>query len=105
MEESMWRKQRSTFQDHVKYIHNDKIKPFRVGIIQYAECVREMQDQAKYPPPPLMKGKEYYEVDWVVHDKGLSNNEICVTTRDGIPTTIQDEPDNKDKDYHSVHHE
>ena len=32
----MWRKHRSTFQDHVKYIHNDIVKPFswRIGQVQ-----------------------------------------------------------------------
>ena len=33
---SMWRKHRITFQDHVKYICNDIVKPFRVGVLQYA---------------------------------------------------------------------
>ena len=31
----MWRKHRSTFQDHGKYIHNDTVKPFRLYIIHY----------------------------------------------------------------------
>ena len=33
LEKSMWRKHRSAFQDHVKYMHNDIVKPFRVGIL------------------------------------------------------------------------
>ena len=28
----MWRKHRSSFQDHVKYVHNYSVKPFRVEI-------------------------------------------------------------------------
>ena len=52
----MWRKHRSVFYDHVKYIHNDIAKPFRLGIIQYAEYIREMHDIAKYLPPPFEEG-------------------------------------------------
>ena len=32
----MFKKHRSTFQGHVKYTNNEIVKPFRVGIIQYA---------------------------------------------------------------------
>ena len=52
----MWRKHRLIFQNHVKYTHNDIFKPSRVGIIQYTESVREMQNLAKYIPLPLKKG-------------------------------------------------
>ena len=40
----MWKKHRSIFQYHVKYIHNDIVKNFRSGILQYAKRVREMHD-------------------------------------------------------------
>ena len=33
LRKSMWKKHQSVFQDHVKYIHNDIVKPFRVGIL------------------------------------------------------------------------
>ena len=56
---SMGRKHWSIFQDHVKYIHNDIVKPFRLIILQYAERARDMHNLAKYTPPPSMKGDEY----------------------------------------------
>ena len=65
----MWRKQRSNFQDHVKYIHNDTVNPFRVGIIQYTDHVRDMHYLSKYLPPTSMKGNDYDEADWAVCDK------------------------------------
>ena len=43
----MWRKHQSIYQDHMKYIHNDILKPFQVKIIHYAKRVREMHDLAK----------------------------------------------------------
>ena len=55
----MWRKHRSVFQYHVKYICNDVVNIFRLGILQYAERVHELNDLFKYLPLPLMKGNEY----------------------------------------------
>ena len=51
----MWRNHRSTFQDHVKYICNDIVKPFRVSILQYNERIWYIHDLSKYLPPPLKK--------------------------------------------------
>ena len=34
LEKIIWNKHRSVFQDCVKYIHNDILKPFRVRIFQ-----------------------------------------------------------------------
>ena len=47
----MWKRYRSVFQVHIKYIHNEIVKPYRFVILHYAECVREMNDIENYPPP------------------------------------------------------
>ena len=65
----MRRKQRSILQDHIKYIHNGIVKPFRVGIIQYTGRVYETHDLAKYLLPPSIEGQEYNTSDWYVRDK------------------------------------
>ena len=51
-----------------------------------------------------MKDREYNAEDCYIRDKELSENEICVATRDGLPSSTQYELDNKDKYYHSVTH-
>ena len=102
---SMWRKHQKTFQDHVKYIHNDIVKSFRVGILQYADCIFKMHELAKYLPPPLTKGRYYNQVDWTDHEKESSENEIIVITKDRLPRCIQDELEDKIEDYCSILHE
>ena len=42
----MWINHWSVYQDHMKYILNDTLKPFRVKILRYDERVREMHDLA-----------------------------------------------------------
>ena len=54
----MWRNQRSTFKDNVKYNKNETAKNFREGLLQYAKRVHDMHNLAKYPPPPSTKGSE-----------------------------------------------
>ena len=66
---SMWCNHSSTFQDHVKYIHNDIVKPFRFLTLQYAECIHDMNDIPKYLPAPSMKHGHYDEAYWAVHYK------------------------------------
>ena len=65
----MWSKHWSIFQDHMKYIHNKIVKPFRVEIIQYADSFCDMYKLYKYQPPPSKKGDDYDKVDWTVRDK------------------------------------
>ena len=65
----MWRKHWSVFQDHFKYICNDIVKPFCVGILHYAESVGEMHSLAKHPHKTLMKGESFGVASWKVHDK------------------------------------
>ena len=97
-------KHRSIFQYHVKQTHNDILKPFVLIILQYNQRVREMHDLDNYLPLTLMKGQDYAEAYWSVRDNELSDNDIFVITKDGLPTSIQDEMDKKDKDYLSVSH-
>ena len=46
------RKYQSVYQDHLKYVRNDIVKPLCVGILCYAEPVVEMHYLEYYLPPP-----------------------------------------------------
>ena len=48
MKKSIWRKHRSNFHNHVKYVHNDIVKPFRVSIFQSSKRVCKMKYLTKY---------------------------------------------------------
>ena len=95
----MWRKHQSVYQDHLKYIHNDIVKPFRVGIIRYAERVQEMHGLAKYLPPPPMKGKNFDEASWKLRNKEFYVHEIQVSIKDVLPLSMQYELKNNQEDY------
>ena len=104
LEKSMLRKHSPTFHYNVKFIHNDILKPFIVGILQYSERVRDMHDIAKYLRPLSINGGEYYEVDWDVCDKEVPDQDVCVATGGGLPTSIQDNLDNTIQYYCFVLH-
>ena len=84
----VWKKHCSVFQDHIKYIHKDIVKPFQVAIIRYDDRVQEMHDPAKYLPPPLVKGKSYESDNWDVREKLFSKNYIHVAIKDGLTSSM-----------------
>ena len=57
------------YNEHVLYIHNDIVKPFSFGIIQYVGHIQDMHNLIKYLPPPSRKGGEFEQADWNVRDK------------------------------------
>ena len=63
---NMWSKQRSIFQDNVKYIQNEILNPFRASILQYTERIREMNGLTKYLSISRMEGDQYNKSDWAV---------------------------------------
>ena len=65
----MRRKHRSVYQDHLKYIRNDIVKPFGVKILRYDERVREIHDLEKYLPLPSMKGMGAEAANWSVRNQ------------------------------------
>ena len=52
-----------------------------------------------------MKGGEYDQEDRAVLNKEFSEYDICVATKDGLPTSMQDELDYKYNYYCSVPHQ
>ena len=87
----MWRKHRSVYQDHLKYICNDIVKPFCVRIINYSKRVQYMHDLAKHLPSPSMKGDIYEADNCKFHNEELSVDDIRVSIKYGIPSSMNDE--------------
>ena len=79
----MWRKHRSVYQDHMKYVRNDIVKPFKVKILRYTDCVDEMHDLAKYLPTYLMKGQSETAAYWSVRNEGFTNSDLRLAIKDG----------------------
>ena len=60
----MQRKQRSVFQNHIKYICNEIMKTFHAVVLRYAKHVQDMHELVKHLPPPSMKGGDYKSANW-----------------------------------------
>ena len=90
----MWRKHWIVYQDYMKYVRNDIVKPFRVKILRYAKCVQEMHELAKYLPPPSMKGESAMTANWGFLNKEFTTGDIQLAISDRIPKSMRDEFDN-----------
>ena len=60
----MWEKHQIVYQDRMKYVYNDIVKPFKVKILCNAKRVRDMHELAKYLHPPSMKGESAMASNW-----------------------------------------
>ena len=101
----MWRKHCSVYQDHMKYICIDIVKPFKVKILRYAECVCEMHDLAKYLPTPSMKVGSAVANNWTVRNHKFTASEVRIAIKDGLPSSMQDELEDHPEDYFSLTYE
>ena len=97
----MRRKHRSVYQDHMKYAHNDIVKPFKDKIICYAERVCEMHDLSNYLPPHLIKGGSVMADNCNFHNEKFTASDIRLAIKDGHPKYMRDELDYHPEDYRS----
>ena len=86
----MWRKHRSVYQDHMKYICNHIVKPFKFKILRYAERVHEMHDLAKYLPPYSMIVESVKAANWNVCNQEFTAGEFRLEIKDRLPKPMQD---------------
>ena len=98
----MWRKHFSVYQDHMKYVYNDIVKPFKVKIILYAKRVRKMYDLAQYPPLPSTKGESLEADHWTVRNQEFTASDFQFEIKDGLPKTMHCELDDHREDYCSL---
>ena len=101
----MWRKHRSVYQDHMQYIRNYIVKPFKVKIICYAERMCDMHDLAKYLHPPTMKGKRTEAANWTSRNQEFTPSEILIEIKDGLPLSMNVELEDYPEEYHSLTYE
>ena len=64
-----------------------------------------MNDLAKYLPPPLIKGESAETANWTVRNQEFTASEIRLATKDGIPSSMQDELEDYPEDYCSLTYE
>ena len=64
--------------------------PYREVILNYAKPVHGVHDIAKFIPPHSKKEDDYDMVDWTICENELSEDEICIATKDGLKEYMQD---------------
>ena len=101
----MWRKHQSVYQDHMKYFRNDIVKPFKVKILCYTMRVRDMNELAKYLPPPLRKGESAMADNWEFRNEEVTAGDLRLAIRGGLHKSTRDELDYHPEDYCSLTYE
>ena len=89
----------------MKYVCNDILKPFKVKILRYSKRVCEINDLAKYLPPPSMKGKIAIAANWNVCNQEFKASDIRLAIKYEIPKFMRNELDDHPKDCRSLTYE
>ena len=101
----MWRNHRSVYQDHMKHVHNDIVKPFKVKILRYSERIREMHGLDKCLPTPLLKGEIAIEANWNFFNQELTASDIQLAIKNVLPKSMRYELDDHPEEYPSLNYE
>ena len=62
-------------------------------------------DLSKYFTPPSIKGRGFNSADQAFRVKEFNKYVIQVATKDGLPTSIQVDLEDKHEDYFPIYHE
>jgi hypothetical protein len=89
-------------EEHIHYLENKIIKQFNMVIRDFYNQVAEMYSYIYYMQPPLMNNQAWYEVKWPACVPSISEECMCMAIRNGLPRSMQDKLDQKDKDYRMV---
>ena len=67
--ECIQRKHWSVYKNHMKYVRNNIVKPFKLKILPYAKRVCKMNNLDNYLPSPLMKSDSAEAANWNVRNQ------------------------------------
>ena len=90
------------FKEQKYYVRNEIQKTFKMGILEYSEWIHAMFEIVKLPPPPNKKNEENHEATWDTREITYKGEIIRKSTNNGLPTTIQEDFEEKDREYHAL---
>ena len=60
----IWKDHRQVYYEHIEYLQQNIVKPFKWTMVQYIGRIREMFDYCLYLQPHSLKGQGFKEADW-----------------------------------------
>ena len=72
------------FNKHILYVNNDIQKPYKMGVLNYAECLCEYFEIAKFPPPPRSKNEDFHKSAWDTSNKPFKEGDIRKAIKDSL---------------------
>ena len=89
----------------MKYVRNDIVKPFKIKILLYVDCVREMHELSNHLTPPSMKGEIALATTWLLRNREFTTGDIRLAIRDRLPKSTRDELDDHPEDHINLTYE
>jgi hypothetical protein len=95
----IWKDHRQVYHDHIEYLQQNIVKPFKWPMVQYISRIREMFDYCLYLQPHSFKDQSFKEAEWDARDKPASEKVIHKAIKDGLPEPMQNELSDKETNY------
>jgi hypothetical protein len=95
----IWKDHRQVYHDHIEYLQQNIVKPFKWPMVCYIGCIREMFDYCLYLQPHSFKDQSFKEAEWAERDKPAPEKLIRKAIKDGLPEDMQNELSDKETDY------
>jgi len=95
----IWKDHHQVYYEHIEYLQQNIVKPFKWTMVQYISRVREMFDYFMYLQPHSLKGQGFLEAKWDKRDEPPPEEVIRKAIKDGLPEPMQHKLADKDTDY------
>jgi hypothetical protein len=101
----MWVRHQTVYDKHVHCLKNKIIKPYNMAIRDFYKQVIKMYSCLHYMQLPSMNNQAWYEAKWHTLYNQPTDEHLRVAICNGLPKSMQDKLDQKDKDYQMVSNE
>ena len=98
----IWKKHRSVFDDHLRYVQNDVTNTYKERIIKYTEFMHEMINLSQYLSPTCIKGEYYRNNECKSRYEKFLEETIQKDIKCGLFPVISQDIEYNDMDYHTM---
>jgi hypothetical protein len=96
----MWRDSRQAYDDQIRYLEVDIVKPRVLGVLDMLRRVEQMfRLQLHLPPPRIVANETYESADWVKRDKPATPQMIRRVQHNALPEVYKEALQDESEDW------
>jgi len=97
-----WETPHKVYEDHLRYLGNDIIKPLAMTVKELELCFDKMYSLKKYLPPPHKRDEDAFDANWSKKNEPIEFDEQRRSHFNALPTSYKESLKDKDEDWKSM---